>query len=132
MPNPNVDLRLGSPVLPEQVKRVRTDGRGAVTFYVDTEDHDLDLLASVAEAVAEHPEFVDALKRYAEIRSKIDTAEVTDNHPLRRSLEDEAVDLLADVTSWMDVEPGEDMPCHLRPEAADALARALVGEVVSA
>lgn len=129
----NLDLHLGSPVLPEQVKRARTDHRGALSLMVETEHHDRGLLYSIAATVREHTEAVELLTEFADLVDHRDRAETHGDHPLRRSLEDEIEDKLGELDALMaDQTVGEAMTVSLSPAASGVLAEALTAEGVAA
>ncbi len=130
----NLDVRLGSPVLPASITRITTDHRGALAVHVDSTQHDLELLAAVGAAIRdEGREVADLLVKFAEFREQADRAELDGNAALKHSLLDESVDALADIECAMtDVEVGAPVVGSLRPAETSTLVEALAPEAVAA
>jgi hypothetical protein len=126
----NLDIRLGSPVLPASITKVTTDHRGALAAYVDGTSHDLDLLAEVGAAIRDEGRSVaDLLVRYADARDALDAAERGSDYALKRTLEDDCADLIA----GLDIDAlGEPVVATLRPSDTAALIEGLVAEAVAA
>lgn len=125
---PTIDQHLGSPVLPASVRRVRSDERGALTFWVDSEDHDTGLLRSLAEAVRVDDEVPGLLAQFAEVMNQIDRSEREDRTrtPGHRALLDEADDLRGQIEAAMEWQAvGEPHIASLRPADSTVLATAL-------
>lgn len=125
----NLDLYLGSPVLPSQVRRVRTDHRGALSLSIESEDHDRGLLRSLASAVRDDGDVVAHLHKFADLMDALDAAEREGDSKLRRSLEDEANDVVADIEAsmeWQNV--GEPHVAALSTKDTERLVDALTGQ----
>ena len=92
-------------------------------LYIDTEDHDLGLLRSIADAVNNHEGVVDLLRQYADL---LDQADREDDPAEKRSLAVEADEVRDQIDGAMDWQPvGEGLAIALDRTDTEAVAGAL-------
>ena len=123
------DRTFGSPLLPSCLRRARSNERGELTLFLDTEDHDLGLLRSIAEAVRADDEVAGLLRQYAEVMNRRDEM-VRDGrtaHLEWHALNEDAADIRGQIDAAMEWQPiGEGLISKVRTHEAGQLAEELL------